>query len=106
MATIVEALDLVASKKWYKEWRNPVWKQFVQTGDESLLSKISKFRDYSWLLAELMNALPSASQFDESSKRFLRACHSAGHKQAVGGWIEKCNDRGAASNAETEAADV
>jgi hypothetical protein len=28
MATIVEALGLVASKNWSKEWQNPVWKQF------------------------------------------------------------------------------
>jgi len=100
MATIVEALDLVASKNWYKEWQNPVWKEFIQTGDKSLLPKIPKFRDYSWFPAELLNALPSASQLDEGSKRFLRACHSAGHKQAVGTWIAKCNDRGTASEAE------
>jgi hypothetical protein len=100
MATIVEALDLVAAKRWYKEWQNPFWKQFIATGDKSLLPKIPAFRDYSWLPAELLNALPSASQLDEGSKRFLRACHSAGHKQAVGGWIEKCNAHGAASEAE------
>src|SRR5215470_9392147 len=100
MATIVEALDLVASKRWYKEWQSPVWKQFIETGDKSLLPKIPAFKDYSWLPAELLNALPSASQFDEHSKRFLLACHSAGHKQAVGAWVTKCNDRGAASEAE------
>jgi Domain of unknown function (DUF4132) len=100
MATIVEALDLVAAKRWYKEWQNPVWKQFIATGDKSLLPKIPAFKDYSWLPPELLNALPSAGQLDEGSKRFLRACHSAGHKEAVGTWIAKCNDRGAASEAE------
>jgi hypothetical protein len=100
MATIGEALDLVAAKRWYKEWQNPVWKQFIETGDKSLLPKIPAFKDYSWLPAELLNALPSASQLDESSERFLRACYSAGHEQAVGAWITKCNDHGAASEAE------
>ena len=100
MATIVEALDLLASKSWGKEWQNPAWKQFIQTGDESLLPKLPNFRRYSWLPAELMNALPSTSQIDDASKRFLRACHSAGNKEAVGGWIGKCNANGAASEAE------
>src|SRR4051794_36584911 len=100
MTTIVEALDLLASKNWWKEWQNPVWKQFIQTGDESLLKKIPKFKDHNWLPAELMNLLPSASLLDDASKRFLRACHSASHPQAIGGWIEKCNAHGVATEAE------
>ena len=33
MATIIEALDTLEPKGWWKEWQNPAWKQFIITGD-------------------------------------------------------------------------
>jgi Domain of unknown function (DUF4132) len=87
MASVIEALEMLASKGWYKEWQSPAWKQFVLSGDEKLLKNLPKFRDHSWLPDELLSALPTPAQIDESGKRFLQACHAAGHPQALGTWI-------------------
>jgi hypothetical protein len=62
MATIVEALETMAAKGWWKEWQNPAWKQFVLTGDEKQLKKLPKFTEHSWLPPELLSALPAPSQ--------------------------------------------
>ncbi len=90
MASIIEALEMLATKGWWKEWQNPAWKQFILTGDEKLLKKLPKFSGHSWLPEELLSALPVPSQVDDSGKRFLRACHAAGHPLAVGTWIQQC----------------
>src|SRR5437016_5973385 len=90
MATIIEALDTLEPKGWWKEWQNPAWKQFIITGDEKHLKKLPKFTDHSWLPAELLSALPAPDQIDDSGKRFLRACHAAGHPQALGVWLQQC----------------
>jgi hypothetical protein len=91
MASIIEALEMLASKGWWKEWQNPAWKQFILTGNEKLLKNLPKFRDHSWLPAELLSALPAPDQIDNSGRRFLQACHAAGHPQALGGWIQQCS---------------
>jgi hypothetical protein len=93
MATTVEALEMAASSGWWKEWRNPAWKQFVLTGDEKHLKKLPKFEDRGWLPAELLSALPAPDQIDESGIRLLRACHAAGHPQAIGAWIQQCTTK-------------
>ena len=90
MASIIEALEMLASKGWWKEWQNPLWKQFVLTGNEALLKKLPKFQEHSWLPSELLSALPLPDQIDDSGKRFLQACHAAGHPQAIGTWIQCC----------------
>jgi hypothetical protein len=48
MATIVEALDLVGAKNWWKEWQNPAWKQFVLSGHKVLLKNPSKLAEQSF----------------------------------------------------------
>src|SRR5438876_1736960 len=90
MATIIEALDTLASKGWWKEWQNPAWKQFVLTGDDKHLKKLPKFRDHSWLPSELLSVLPDPDEIDDHGKRFLQGCHAAGHPQALGVWIQQC----------------
>ena len=90
MATIIEALDTLASKGWWKEWQNPAWKQLVLTGDDKHLKKLPKFRDHSWLPSELLSVLPDPDEIDDHGKRFLQACHAAGHPQALGVWIQQC----------------
>ena len=42
MATIIEALETLAAKGWWKEWQNPAWKLFILTGDEKQLKRIGK----------------------------------------------------------------
>jgi len=74
MASIVEALESVGSQRWWKEWQDPAWKQFVLTGDEKYLKKLPKFTEHGWLPPELVSALPAPSQLDENGKRFLHAC--------------------------------
>src|SRR5215472_8567554 len=96
MATIVEALDLLASKNWWKEWQNPAWKQFVASGDEALLKKLPKYQN-SWLPPELLAALPESGEVDEGVRRFLRACLSVDHPSAIGAWLAKCYSNGSAS---------
>jgi len=100
MATIIEALETLAAKGWWKEWQNPAWKQFVLTGDEKQLKKLPKFSDHSWLPAELLSALPIPSQIDDQGKRFLQACCVAEHPQAVGNWIQQRTMREGADTAE------
>jgi len=94
MASIIEALDLVASKGWCKEWQNPAWRQFVLTGDQKHLKNLPKFRDHSWLPEELLSALATPDKIDEGGKRFLQACRAAGHPQALGAWIQQCVTKG------------
>ncbi len=100
MASIIEALDLLASKGWWKEWQNPAWKQFVLTGDEKHLKSLPKFRGHSWLPEELLSALPAPDKIDAGGKRFLQACRAAGHPQALGVWIQQCVTKGGRSGEE------
>jgi hypothetical protein len=90
MASIITALETMAAKGWWKEWRNPAWKQFVLTGDEKQLKKLPKFSDHSWVPSELLSALPAPSQIEEQGRRFLKACFVAEHPQALGNWIQQC----------------
>jgi hypothetical protein len=100
MATIIEALETLAAKGWWKEWQNPAWKQFILTGDEKQLKKLPKFTEHSWLPPELLSALPAPSQIDDSGKRFLQACCVAEHPQAIGNWIQQRTMRDGAANGE------
>jgi hypothetical protein len=90
MATIVEALGLVASRGSWREWRNPAWKQFILTGDKKYLKQLPKFTEHARLPVELISALPAPDKIDESAKRFLQACHAAGLPEAFGEWIQQC----------------
>src|SRR5579859_131294 len=90
MASIIEALESLAAKGWYKEWQQPAWKQFMLTGDEGLLKFLPKFPEHTWLPAELLSVLPGPDQIDDSGRRFLQACHVAEHPQAIGVWMQQC----------------
>lgn len=96
MASIIEALETLASKAWGKEWQKPAWKQFVVNGDPTLLKFLPKFKDYTWLPTELLSALPGPEQIDDHGRRFLQACHAAGHPQAIGAWLQQCMAKDAA----------
>jgi hypothetical protein len=74
MASIIDEFDVLAGQAWQKEWRNPVWKQFVLTGDATLLNSLPKFKQYSWLPSELLRALPLPDQIEITGQRFLQAC--------------------------------
>ncbi len=90
MASIIEALESLATKGWYKEWQKPAWKQFMLTGEEGLLNFLPRFPEHTWLPTELLSALPGPDQMDDSGRRFLRACHAAGHPEAIGVWMQQC----------------
>jgi len=90
MVSIIETLESLAAKGWYKEWQKPAWKQFMLTGDEGLLKFLPKFPEHTWLPTELLSALPGPDQIDDGGQRFLRACHAAGHPQAIGVWMQQC----------------
>jgi len=96
MASIIEALESLAAKGWYKEWQKPAWKQFMLTGDEGLLKFLPKFSERTWLPTELLSALPGPDQIEDSGRRFLRGCHAAGHPQAIGVWMQQCLNKNAA----------
>lgn len=93
MASIIEALEILAAKGFWKEWQNPAWKQFLLSGYEKHLKKLPKFRDHNRLPVELLSALPVPEQIDDHGKRFLRACHAAGLPQALGMWIQQCTTK-------------
>src|SRR5580658_5304853 len=91
MASIIETFEMfIASKAWWKEWQNPVWKQFMLTGDAKLLNNLPQFGEHSFLPGDLLSALPSPDQIDEAGKRFLRACLKAGLVEALGAWLFRC----------------
>jgi hypothetical protein len=96
MKTIIEALETVAAKGWWKEWQDPAWKQFVLTGDEKRLKKLPKFDAHSWLPPELLGALPAPGELDENGKRFLMACAAVKHPQAIGSWLRAIHEGPAA----------
>lgn len=96
MASIIEALESLAAKGWYKEWQKRAWKQFMLTGDEGSLKFLPKFPEHTWLPTELLSELPGPDQIDDSGRRFLRACQAAGHPQAVGVWMQQCMKKDAA----------
>ena len=89
MASIIEALDSLASIPWQKDWQRPAWKQFISTGDEKLLGALPKFGRHDLLPEALLAALPSPQQMDESGKRFFQACSAAQHPSVFAQWIQK-----------------
>lgn len=92
MASIIDVLEELATKGWWKEWQNPAWKQYVVSGDEKLLKKLPKFKKHSWFSGEFLPALPGPGRIDEHGRRFLKACRAAEHPQIVGIWLQSCLD--------------
>ncbi len=90
MTSVLATLDTLAkSSRADRDWKNPVWKEFIVTGRDELLASFRIFASYNPLPPELLSVLPAADQLDEHGKRLLQACIAGGHQRAAGEWLQQ-----------------
>ncbi len=87
MSKILEAIDKLAKQSCPPGWNNPAIKQFIQTGDETLLKSIPPFQN-SWT-SYLAEALPSPDDWSAEAGHLLRLAHAKSLSSLLLGWLQR-----------------